>query len=136
MAKHPRDPVEEARRRQPAAPPVNEEPAGELDFSDQPKQRFGRAGDLRPAEEVARELPPSRERQAGRSGGEIAGGDLTADDVSPETLLDESPSHNPDSLAERDPADKVLRRAEEDEIGEGRGLDEAELAYKDPVGRR
>lgn len=100
----------------------------ELSFED--NQPPPRAGD--PRVERGRADPlisDQRARNAGMSGGEIehtAATDplVTADDLSPETLLDEDAVDN-DGLVV---ADKDLSIVDEFEIGGGSGLDEAELA--------
>ncbi len=66
------------------------------------------------------EISPRRAREAGRTGGEL-NRSISDDDLGPETLYDEE-----HVLAS--PADKAVRVVDEDEIGGGRGLDEAELA--------
>jgi hypothetical protein len=83
-----------------------------------------RTGDPSTPEERA-QVPPQRERDAGLSAGETVDGNLTDDDLSPETLLDEEEEY--DIYAE-EPADKSLHIASGDEIGAGFGRDEAELA--------
>ncbi|MDB6060822.1 MAG: hypothetical protein JWM78_925 [Verrucomicrobiaceae bacterium] len=92
----------------------------ELDFDDDdiPPPRIG---DPRLAKgEIDTEISARRVREAGFTGGETTH-DITADDLSPETLLDEDYQ-----LA--NPADKKLRVVDADEIGGGNGKDEAELA--------
>lgn len=111
------------------AGPVNEEPPGELDFT-KGDERGGRAGDLRSDADVRNEFPPAREREAGMTAGETADGEVTADDLAPETLLDEDRSRSPHARAKRSSADTLLRDAGEAEIGAGRGKDEAELAQE------
>lgn len=116
---------------------VNEEPPRELDFA-RGDERGGRAGDERRPEDIADEFPAARVRQAGLSGGEIAGSlgpdsRVTADDMAPETLLDEERSRTPDAHARRDAADTLLSDADEATIGEGTGADEAEFADEDPI---
>ncbi len=93
----------------------------------------GRAGDLRPAHEVLAEFPPSRVREAGLTGASMPGGEVTADDLAPETLLDDNPSHSPSAHSERDAMDTVLHDVSEADIGAGGGLDEAEEAWADPI---
>src|SRR5581483_8100173 len=112
------------------AGPVNEEPPGELDFT-KGDERRGRAGDLRSDADVRSEFPPARERQAGMTAGETADGEVTADDMAPETLLDEDRSRSPGARARRAGADTLLREADESEIGAGLGKDEAELAQEE-----
>ncbi|WP_220815245.1 phosphotransferase system, HPr-related protein [Pseudomonas paralcaligenes] len=110
----------------------------ELDFSERRDERQGRIGDERPADEVAREFPPEREAQAGMSGGEalsesVHEDNVTLDDLSPETLIDESGAYSPGERGEVRPADKELSVVDGSEIGGGIGLDEAELARSAPL---
>ena len=130
MAKQPKRYVDETAPDDPGAPSLNEEPRDALDFDEHRDERSGRAGDLRNPEDVRREFPPHREREAGRSGGEVPRDGATADDFAPETLLDENRSHDPATSADRIAADTDLRDAAEEEIGEGLGADEAELARR------
>lgn len=100
----------------------------ELSFEDnQPPPRAGdprvEAGHRDPA------ISAQRVRSAGLSSGEMTPTDtadplLTADDLSPETLFDEDALDNDELVV----ADKDLSIVDEDEIGGGRGFDEAELA--------
>jgi hypothetical protein len=110
--------------------PVNEEPPGELDFN-KGDERSGRAGDPRSQRDYHGEFPEERVRKAGMTGGENPGGEVTADDLAPETLLDEDRSRTPEAQEGRAAIDSVLRDAAEAEIGEGHGKDEAELAREE-----
>lgn len=119
--------------------PQNEEPRDDLDFDDE-SQPTAHAGDRASDTRIREEFPDRRVREAGRTGGEMQGinasdDDVTADDLAPETLLDEEPSHTPDA-GNREPADQALRATPASNIGAGRGLDEAELADSQPVGKR
>jgi len=111
----------------------------ELDFSDRHDEREGRAGDERPAREVAQDYPPRRVAESGMSGGEALSESLnednvTLDDLSPDTLYDQTGARDPHEPGDADgPTDKTLRRVEEHEIGGGIGLDEAELARSAPL---
>ncbi|GAC1032880.1 hypothetical protein thsps21_37090 [Pseudomonas sp. No.21] len=110
----------------------------QLDFSDRKDERQGRVGDLRPEQEVEREFPDRRVREAGMSGGETLGRSLhedgvSADDLSPETLIDENETRvgrDPGGVV---PADKDLSVVGRDEIAAGDGLDEAEEARTRPL---
>src|SRR5690606_33509275 len=113
-------------------------PMRELDFSERRDERQGRAGDQRPEAEVEREFPREREAQAGMSGGEALSDsahedNVTLDDLSPETLIDESGANSPDEPGGERPADKELSVVDESRIGGGIGLDEAELARSAPL---
>ncbi|HUP92685.1 MAG TPA: hypothetical protein VM074_10595 [Solimonas sp.] len=102
-----------------------------LSFEDDPRPI--RTGDLLSPEEVREKLPPTRGRLAGRTGGEVNTGRPTADDLSPETLLDDDPSQEPSALRRRVPADSRLGIREASMIGAGLGPDEAEAARRDPI---
>lgn len=101
----------------------------ELSFEDEESGRFG---DERPRAEAEREFPPDRVRAAGLTGGEAQplGREVTSDDMSPETLIDEEGADPPSAYAAEDDkaADKTLSVVKDSEIGGGRGKDEAELA--------
>ena len=112
---------------------VNEDPPRRLAL-DEGLERGGRVGDPRSRDRHDREFPPARGREAGQSGGEIADGDVTADDAAPETLLDDERSATPSDRGRREPLDTVLRGRDPETIGTGRGKDEAELADDAPVG--
>lgn len=110
----------------------------ELDFSERHDERQGRAGDARPAEEVEREFPAERVERSGMSGGETLSESLhednvTLDDLSPDTLYDQTGARDPSERGGDGPADRELRRVDESEIGGGLGLDEAELARSAPL---
>ncbi|MBF8745302.1 phosphotransferase system, HPr-related protein [Pseudomonas putida] len=111
----------------------------ELDFSERNDERQGRAGDERPAQEVAQEFPSRRVAESGMTGGEALSDSLhednvTYDDLSPDTLLDETGARDPhEPGGAGGPADKRLRRVDAEEIGGGIGLDEAELARSAPL---
>ena len=57
----------------------------------------------------------------------------TADDLTPENLIPEDGSRSPHEPGGSIPQDESLSIVTEDEIGEGYGLDEAELARVDPL---
>lgn len=108
--------------------PRSEEPQ-ELSFDDD-DTRDGRVGDRERDDVVAQEYPYRREASAGLTGAATPDRDITADDLSPETLLDEDGARgeladDPEELA----ADQSLRTVDADEIGGGSGLDEEELAH-------
>jgi hypothetical protein len=101
----------------------------ELSFEDDDYTRGGRIGDRESDRVIADEYPSRRTAEAGLTGASLPGRDLTADDLSPETLLDEDSATGrfADDPSQR-PADQQLRAVDADEIGGGTGLDEAELA--------
>jgi hypothetical protein len=111
----------------------------ELDFDDRNDEREGREGDERPAREADQEFPPQRVAEAGMTGGEALSDSLhednvTYDDMSPDTLLDETGARDPYEAGDGEgPADQSLRRVGAGEIGGGFGLDEAELARSAPL---
>ncbi|MFZ5937500.1 phosphotransferase system, HPr-related protein [Pseudomonas sp. HS6-2] len=110
----------------------------ELDFSERNDEHEGRAGDERPAAEVAQEFPARRVAESGMTGGEALSDSLhednvTYDDLSPDTLLDETGARDPYEPGGGGPADQALRHVDADEIGGGLGLDEAELARSAPL---
>ena len=57
----------------------------------------------------------------------------TDDDLTPENLIPEDGSRSPYEPGGSIPSDESLSIVSEDEIGEGYGLDEAELARVDPL---
>ncbi|WP_419736080.1 phosphotransferase system, HPr-related protein [Pseudomonas sp. COR18] len=111
----------------------------ELDFSERRDERQGRIGDERPAREVEEEYPARRVAESGMTGGEALSDsphedNVTLDDLSPETLFDETGARGPDEPGTGGtPADQSLRRVKAAEIGGGIGLDEAELARSAPL---
>lgn len=138
----------EPRKHRSGEPALNEEPPAELDF-EKGDERDGRAGDRKPEGVLREEYPAERVREAGQSGGEAlddsVDNKVTADDLAPETLLDENRSRTPAARRERDSQDTVLSDVGEAQIGAGTGKDEAELArdegeddesYEDEAPRR
>lgn len=110
----------------------------ELDFSDRHDERQGRAGDSRPEREVSEEYPPERVERAGMTGGETFSESLhednvSDDDLSPDTLYDQTGARDRYERGGDGPADQELRRVDGSEIGGGFGLDEAELARSAPL---
>ncbi|MBD9485244.1 phosphotransferase system, HPr-related protein [Pseudomonas sp. PDM14] len=110
----------------------------QLDFSARKDERQGRIGDERPQAEQDHEFSDQRVREAGLSGGETLGegeheDGVSMDDLSPETLLDESGARSPREPGERGALDQDLSIVDGDQIGAGGGLDEAELARRDPL---
>ena len=76
-------------------------------------------------------------RKAGLTEASQPGAGPTDDDLAPETLIREdgagsADEHNPDTP---EPADKHLSIVSKHEIGAGGGLNEAEMAALDPVGK-
>lgn len=94
--------------------------------------------DLLTDEEYERHVAPHRPRNKDISGAALPGPDENPDDLEADMLIPEDGAR--DALeANEEPggaADWDLSVVDEDEIGAGRGLDEAELADIDPVGRK
>jgi len=110
----------------------------QLDFSDRKDDREGRIGDTRPLDEVQHEYPDERVREAGQSGGETLSegrheDGVSLDDLSPETLIDDTGARSPSERGDDEPLDRDLTIVGEEDIGGGSGLDEAELARKRPL---
>lgn len=110
----------------------------ELDFSDRHDERQGRAGETRPGGDEAQHYPSERVERSGMSGGEAFTDsqyedNVTLDDLSPDTLYDQTGARDPSERGGNGPADRELRRVDEREIGGGFGLDEAELARSAPL---
>ena len=93
----------------------------ELDFDDQePKAGIG---DELPLVERKRRMRDERVGEA----------ETTDDEMSPENLIREDGARDAQEEGEGEQADWDLSIVDEDEIGGGNGLDEAELADLDPV---
>lgn len=110
----------------------------QLDFNDRNDDRSGQVGDLKSPEQIAREEPDKRVREAGQSGGETLGigeneDGVSMDDLSPETLIDETGARSPNEPGGTVAADWDLSIVDEADIGEGYGLDEEELAHVKPL---
>lgn len=103
----------------------------ELDFNED--EPTGKIGDSIPERELRQELPLSRERDAGLTGASTDDHEPTDDDMSPETLIHEDGARSANEIGVGGPDDEDLSIVDEDEIGGGNGLDEAELAERDPV---
>jgi hypothetical protein len=103
----------------------------ELDFDeDEPTARIG---DLIPEDERAHIIPEKRAREAGMTGASTSDHHSTDDDMSPETLIDEDGARSADEEGEDHPADWDLSIVDQNDIGGGDGLDEAEWAEFDPL---
>lgn len=85
----------------------------ELDFSDRNDERQGRAGDA---------LAESQHED-----------NVNYDDLSADTLYDQTGARDAFERGGDGPADQELRRVDGAEIGGGLGLDEAELARSAPL---
>ncbi|WP_019410597.1 hypothetical protein [Pseudomonas psychrophila] len=110
-----------------------------LNFEDD--ETHERISDLFTDEERAQHMAGQPSRRAGLSGGALPDEDLDAgfgdDDLEQEMLIREDGARDAKEAAEGsdEAADWDLRVVDEGEIGAGKGLDEAELADIDPVGR-
>ncbi len=122
---------------QPASIDDNEDRMGsmeELDFDvDEPT---GKIGDRIPDEELHQQIPEQRVREAGMTGASTPDHEPTDDDLSPETLINEDGARSAREPGEDQPADWDLSVVDEDAIGGGNGLDEAELARRDPLDKK
>ncbi|NMX68916.1 serine kinase/phosphatase [Pseudomonas sp. WS 5059] len=103
----------------------------ELDFDEQ--EPTAEIGDEIPRGEREHLMPDERVREAGMTGASTADHEPTDDDMSPETLIHEDGARDAREEGEGEQADWDLSIVDEDEIGGGNGLDEAELADIDPV---
>ena len=108
-----------------------------LDFDD-PEDTHEPLTDLVTDEEYARHIAPHRPRNRELSGAALPGRDSSPDDLDADMLTPEDGARDAyEALEEQGgAADWDLSVVNEDEIGAGRGLDEAELADIDPVGRK
>ena len=107
----------------------------ELDFDDD--ETHEPISDLFTDEERARHMAGQPARNASLSGAAMPGDGAGDDDLDLEMLIPEDGARDAKEAAEgRDgPADWDLSVVDEDEIGAGHGLDEAQFAEIDPVGR-
>jgi hypothetical protein len=70
------------------------------------------------------------------TGASTADHEPTDDDMSPETLIREDGARDAHEAGNGDQADWDLSIVGEDDIGGGNGLDEEELARRDPLDRK
>ncbi|NCE84221.1 serine kinase/phosphatase [Pseudomonas sp. Q1] len=103
----------------------------ELDFDEE--EPTAQIGEEIPPREREHLIPAERAREAGMTGASTAAHESTDDDMSPETLIREDGARDAREAGDGDAADYDLSIVDEDEIGGGNGLDEAELADIDPV---
>lgn len=100
-----------------------------LDFDDD-----GPAGYTGDALEDRAQASPERVREVGLTGASTDDHESTMDDLSPETLIREDGAESVEEAElSSDPNDLQLNPVDEDDIGGGDGLDEAELARLDPL---
>ncbi|MFJ3371265.1 serine kinase/phosphatase [Pseudomonas sp. NPDC086251] len=103
----------------------------ELDFDEE--QPSAKIGDELPESERERLMPKGRVREAGMTGGSTDDHESTDDDMSPETLIHEDGARDAHETGEGGQADWDLSIVDEDDIGGGNGLDEEEMARRDPM---
>ncbi|MCU1761292.1 serine kinase/phosphatase [Pseudomonas sp. 14P_8.1_Bac3] len=103
----------------------------ELDFDEE--EPSAKIGDELPENEREQLMPEERVREAGMTGASTADHEPTDDDMSPETLIREDGARDAREAGEEGQADWDLSVVDEDEIGGGNGLDEEELARRDPL---
>lgn len=103
----------------------------ELHFDEE--EPSARIGDLMTDDELAREIPEKRVREAGMTGASTPDHHPTDDDLDPEQMIGEDGARSASEEGDDHPADWDLSIVDEDDIGGGDGLDEAELARRDPL---
>jgi hypothetical protein len=103
----------------------------ELDFDEE--EPSAKIGDELTQSERERLMPRERVREAGMTGASTDDHETTDDDMSPETLIPEDGARDAHEAGEGGQADWDLSIVDEDDIGGGNGLDEEELARRDPM---
>ncbi|MDI3356092.1 serine kinase/phosphatase [Pseudomonas sp. UYIF39] len=103
----------------------------ELDFDEE--EPSAKIGDELTQAERERLMPRERVREAGMTGASTDDHESTDDDMSPETLIHEDGARDSHEAGEGGQADWDLSIVDEDDIGGGNGLDEEELARRDPM---
>ena len=103
----------------------------ELDFDEE--EPSAKIGDELTQTEPERLIPRQRVREAGMTGASTDDHESTDDDMSPETLIREDGARDAHEAGEGGQADWDLSIVDEDDIGGGNGLDEEELARRDPM---
>ncbi|WP_309677895.1 serine kinase/phosphatase [Pseudomonas sp.] len=103
----------------------------ELDFDEE--EPSAKIGDELTQTERERLMPGERVREAGMTGASTDDHESTDDDMSPETLIHEDGARDAHEAGEGGQADWDLSIVDEDDIGGGNGLDEEELARRDPM---
>ncbi|HJR31036.1 MAG TPA: serine kinase/phosphatase [Pseudomonas sp.] len=99
----------------------------ELDFDEE--EPSAKIGDELSQSEREHLMPRKRVREATSTNDN----DVTDDDLSPETLIREDGARDAHEAGEDGQADWDLSIVDENDIGGGDGLDEAELAQQDPL---
>ena len=103
----------------------------ELDFDEE--EPSAKIGDELTQTERERLMPRERVREAGMTGASTDDHESTDDDMSPETLIREDGARDAHEAGEGGQADWDLSIVDEDDIGGGNGLDEEEMARRDPM---
>ncbi|AXP05269.1 serine kinase/phosphatase [Pseudomonas fluorescens] len=103
----------------------------ELEFDDE--QPSAKIGDELPENEREQLMPRERVREAGMTGASTDDHEPTDDDLSPETLIREDGARDAFEAGDDEQADWDLSVVDENDIGGGDGLDEAEMADIDPL---
>ncbi|MHA6786817.1 serine kinase/phosphatase [Pseudomonas bijieensis] len=103
----------------------------ELEFDDE--QPSAKIGDELPENEREQLMPRERVREAGMTGASTDDHEPTDDDLSPETLIREDGARDAREAGDDEQADWDLSVVDENDIGGGDGLDEAEMADIDPL---
>ncbi|HWT68204.1 MAG TPA: serine kinase/phosphatase [Pseudomonas sp.] len=103
----------------------------ELNFDDE--QPSAKIGDELPDSEREQLMSPQRVREAGMTGASTADHQSTDDDLSPETLIREDGARDAQEIGWGNESGWDLSIVDEDDIGAGHGLDEAEMARRDPL---
>ncbi|QXI17029.1 serine kinase/phosphatase [Pseudomonas hamedanensis] len=102
----------------------------ELDFDD---EETAKIGDELPERERDQLMPRERVREAGMTGASMDDRQPTDDDMSPETLIRDDGARDAEEIGDGEQADWDLSVVDENDIGGGDGLDEAEMADLDPL---
>ena len=103
----------------------------ELEFDDE--QPSAKIGDELPQGEREQLMPRERVREAGMTGASTDDHQPTDDDMSPESLIREDGVRDAREAGGDEQADSDLSVVDENDIGGGDGLDEAEMADIDPL---
>ena len=103
----------------------------ELEFDDE--QPSAKIGDELPQDEREQLMPRERVREAGMTGASTDDHQSTDDDMSPETLIREDGARDASEAGDDEQADWDLSVVNENDIGGGDRLDEAEMADIDPL---
>ncbi|NUU37010.1 serine kinase/phosphatase [Pseudomonas sp. C2B4] len=103
----------------------------ELDFDEE--EPGAKIGDELTGEQ---RMSRRRVREAGMTGASTSDHEPTEDDMSPETLIREDGARDAHETGADSQADWDLSIVDEEDIGGGKGLDEAELARRDPLDKK